>query len=157
MSSGGSSWQSFAAADTIRKDVRSAFSMFRGRLENHAGQVRNLSYGKCMTQTLNVSAAHAKAAPPPTPQQQAAIDTKHVSVVLSAGAGCGKTSVLTQRFLSHLEPGHDAADLSSLVAITFTERAAREMRTRIREQCVARLRACPPPEANHWLPIVRAL
>jgi len=88
--------------------------------------------------------ARDKTGPAPTPQQQAAIDTKHVSVVLSAGAGCGKTSVLTQRFLSHLAPGHDAADLSSLVAITFTERAAREMRERIRGQCLGRLRSCPP-------------
>ncbi|MBI3864669.1 MAG: UvrD-helicase domain-containing protein [Planctomycetia bacterium] len=92
-----------------------------------------------------------------TPQQQAAIDTKHVSIVLSAGAGCGKTSVLTRRFLSHLAPGLHCTELSRLVAITFTERAAREMRTRIREQCLERLRGCPEDEAEHWLRIVRSL
>ncbi|HEY2252282.1 MAG TPA: UvrD-helicase domain-containing protein, partial [Planctomycetaceae bacterium] len=111
-----------------------------------------------MTAIPNDSAtAPARMAPPPTAQQQAAIDTKHVSVVLSAGAGCGKTSVLTQRFLSHLEPGRDAADLSSLVAITFTERAAREMRDRIRGQCLGRLRSCPAEQVDHWLKIVREL
>jgi len=94
---------------------------------------------------------------PPTPQQQAAIDTKHVSVVLSAGAGSGKTSVLTQRFLSHLEPGPDAVELGSLVAITFTERAAREMRDRIRRQCLEKLRSVSSAEAEHWLAIVRSL
>src|SRR5689334_6617196 len=93
----------------------------------------------------------------PTPQQQAAIETKHVSIVLSAGAGCGKTSVLTDRFLSHLAPGPHCTELPRLVAITFTERAAREMRSRIREQCLERLRACQEKEAEHWLRIVRSL
>lgn len=96
-------------------------------------------------------------APPPTAQQVAAVETKDVSVVLSAGAGCGKTSVLTQRFLSHLEPGPDSVDLSRLVAITFTERAAREMRERIRSQCLEKLRASAPNDAGHWLDIVRSL
>jgi ATP-dependent helicase/nuclease subunit A len=110
-----------------------------------------------MTQVENDSQTPAGVAPSPTDQQQAAIDTKHVSIALSAGAGCGKTSVLTQRFLSHLEPGKNTADLSSLVAITFTERAAREMRERIRGQCLRRLRSCPGEEVEHWLAIVRAL
>ena len=106
-----------------------------------------------MTQTSNDSPAQAKAVPP-TAQQRAAIDTKHVSVVLSAGAGCGKTWVLTQRFHSHLK---DPADLSKLVAITFTERAAREMRERIRGQCIARLRTCANEDVPHWQAIVSAL
>jgi ATP-dependent helicase/nuclease subunit A len=110
-----------------------------------------------MAQSDSESSLSAKPAPPPTPQQQAAIDTKHVSVVLSAGAGCGKTSVLTQRFLSHLAPGPHAVELSRLVAITFTERAAREMRERIRTQCLDRLRTCPPADAEHWLEIARSL
>ncbi|MGE5191808.1 MAG: UvrD-helicase domain-containing protein, partial [Deltaproteobacteria bacterium] len=80
-----------------------------------------------------------------------------MSVVLSAGAGCGKTSVLTERFLSHLQPGPDSADLTSLVAITFTERAAREMRERIREKCLECLRTAPADQAEHWLAIVREM
>src|SRR6476469_2001483 len=66
-----------------------------------------------------------------TPQQRAAIFGRESSIVLSAGAGCGKTYVLTQRFLSHLEMGE--ADISQIVAITFTDRAARVMRSRIRK------------------------
>ena len=72
-----------------------------------------------------------------TPEQQRAIGTTAVSVSLSAGAGCGKTFVLTERYLAHFDPADDKAlgpgDLARLVAITFTERAAREMRDHIRE------------------------
>jgi ATP-dependent helicase/nuclease subunit A len=92
-----------------------------------------------------------------TPQQQAAIDTRDVSVGLSAGAGCGKTFVLTQRFLSHLQPGPNSVPLSSLVAITFTERAAREMRDRVRALCHERLEHAPVEEVPHWTRIVREL
>jgi len=105
----------------------------------------------------------ATAATPPelTPEQQAALSTRDCSVALSAGAGCGKTFVLTERFLSHLEytPDTDAsAQLGKLIAITFTDRAAREMRDRIRKQVRERLRtAAAGPEADHWLQILRRL
>jgi len=83
------------------------------------------------------------------------------SVVLSAGAGCGKTFVLTRRFLSHLERSGPFAQretgLENLVAITFTERAAREMRERIREQCRERVMRAPPGEVGHWLSVLRSL
>ncbi len=95
-----------------------------------------------------------------TPQQSAAIFTKGVSIALSAGAGCGKTFVLTQRFLAGLgvaADDGDPTDLHSLVAITFTERAAREMRDRIRAACHQRLQSCPADEVEHWLGILRGL
>jgi ATP-dependent helicase/nuclease subunit A len=107
----------------------------------------------------NPAAVETGSPSPPVPnsQQQAAIDAKSVSVVLSAGAGCGKTSVLTDRFLSHLAPGDHQAELSHLVAITFTERAAREMRDRVRSKCLERLRTEPASEAERWLAILREL
>lgn len=92
-----------------------------------------------------------------TPQQELAIRTRDVSVGLSAGAGCGKTFVLTQRFLSHLEPGPGACDMQQLVAITFTDKAAREMRDRIRAACQQRLANCGLDEIDHWLKILRGL
>ncbi len=75
-----------------------------------------------------------------TEEQILARDTRDVSVSLSAGAGCGKTHVLTSRFLSHLDPTSarqrpSATELRQLIAITFTDAAAREMRTRIRHAC----------------------
>lgn len=91
-----------------------------------------------------------------TDQQSAAITTREVSVSLTAGAGCGKTFVLTRRFLSHLEPGPDIK-LSGLVAITFTERAAREMRERIRDACLDRLHGCEATDADHWLGLTREI
>jgi ATP-dependent helicase/nuclease subunit A len=65
-----------------------------------------------------------------TSQQRAAVEHRGSSVVLASGAGCGKTHVLTARYLSHLTA--DAAEVPQVVAITFTDRAAREMRDRIR-------------------------
>lgn len=87
--------------------------------------------------------------PDPTPQQLAAITARTTSVVLSSGAGCGKTFVLTNRYLSHLK--HDGVRVGEIVAITFTDRAAREMRDRIRKAVVGELRAHPddPSWAGH--------
>ncbi len=95
-----------------------------------------------------------------TDQQAAAIHARGVSVALSAGAGCGKTFVLTQRFLTGLEPtdgNEPPIDLHQLVAITFTERAAREMRDRIRAACHERLQGCHQDHVQHWLAILRGL
>ena len=95
-----------------------------------------------------------------TPQQSAAIFTRGVSIALSAGAGCGKTFVLTQRFLAGLDPvaaGETAAELHQFVAITFTERAAREMRDRIRSACHDRLQNCDVTDVEHWLGVLRGL
>ncbi len=95
-----------------------------------------------------------------TPQQQQALETRDVSVALSAGAGCGKTFVLTERFLSHLEPRTDTdvtSQLGRLIAITFTERAAREMRQRIRAGVRDRLLLAAPEHEAHWLDILRRI
>jgi ATP-dependent helicase/nuclease subunit A len=52
-------------------------------------------------------------------------------VVVTAGAGTGKTHTLVARYLSLLA---DGLPLRSIVAITFTRKAGREMRNRIREK-----------------------
>jgi len=93
-----------------------------------------------------------------TDQQRRAVTTRGVSVALSAGAGCGKTFVLTERFLAELEPDPESPPrLSQLIAITFTDRAAREMRDRIRTACADRLRRCSEDEVDHWLALIREL
>jgi ATP-dependent helicase/nuclease subunit A len=93
---------------------------------------------------------------PLTDQQRLAVATRDVSVVLSSGAGCGKTHVLTERYLSHLRD--DGAEVGQVVAITFTDRAARQMRGRIRKAVENRLRAVPTEdEAATWARHLRAL
>ena len=64
-----------------------------------------------------------------TPEQQAAASAP-CSVVITAGAGTGKTHMLAQRYLYYLKE----RNLSPLeiVAVTFTEKAAAELRSRIR-------------------------
>lgn len=93
-----------------------------------------------------------------TPQQCAILEAEAISVAVSAGAGCGKTFVLTQRFLSFLQPNAGRPDpLSRIVAITFTEKAAREMRHRVREACQKELLGCDGGQVAHWLAVLRGL
>ncbi len=67
-----------------------------------------------------------------TDEQYAAIYTHDTNLIVMAGAGSGKTRVLVDRFVALLEANPDWP-LTSLVAITFTEKAAREMRDRVRQ------------------------
>ncbi len=95
-----------------------------------------------------------------TAEQQAALSAHDRSVSLAAGAGCGKTFVLTERFLSYLDPRTlgPMAELHELVAITFTDAAAREMRARIRKRCYERLhQATDPSEQQAWRKLLRSL
>jgi ATP-dependent helicase/nuclease subunit A len=65
----------------------------------------------------------------PSEEQVAAIDAPGV-VFVSAGAGTGKTTVLVERFVKAVcERG---LDVDSVLVITYTERAAGELRSRIR-------------------------
>ncbi|MCD4652714.1 UvrD-helicase domain-containing protein [bacterium] len=72
-----------------------------------------------------------------TPQQKAALALDR-NIAVSAGAGSGKTWVLVQRYLTILD--HDNSILpGNIVAITFTRKAAAEMRERIRNGIHERL------------------
>ena len=54
------------------------------------------------------------------------------SFAVEAGAGTGKTALLTARMIEAVRTGH--AKLTEIVAITFTERAANELRARVRDE-----------------------
>ena len=56
---------------------------------------------------------------------------------LSAGAGAGKTTILVEHYLHLLGEGYKPAQI---VAVTFTEKAAAEMKQRLREECRRRAR-----------------
>jgi DNA helicase-2/ATP-dependent DNA helicase PcrA len=63
------------------------------------------------------------------PQQKEAVEFRGQALLIIAGAGSGKTSVLTRRVASLLET-RDAWP-SQILAITFTNKAAAEMRERV--------------------------
>lgn len=95
-----------------------------------------------------------------TEEQSKALSAGTGSIAVDAGAGCGKTFVLTERFLSHLDPQNEAtvtASFDELVAITFTDAAAREMRNRIREKCRDRLLSAKGERVGFWRTMLRSL
>jgi DNA helicase-2/ATP-dependent DNA helicase PcrA len=63
------------------------------------------------------------------PEQLAAVTLPHASALILAGAGSGKTRVLTTRIAWLLATGQ--ASPLSVLAVTFTNKAAREMSTRL--------------------------
>ena len=79
-----------------------------------------------------------------TAEQLKAVRTLDRNVAVSAGAGSGKTRVLTERFVHILETGlahpENMTRTQEILAVTFTEKAAAEMRERIRETLQERLR-----------------
>jgi len=75
-----------------------------------------------------------------TPQQEQAVREHGRNLVVVAGAGSGKTRVLVERYLALLDCNPDWP-LNALVAITFTRKAAQEMRDRVRQALEERLRS----------------
>ncbi|MEA2752869.1 MAG: ATP-dependent helicase/nuclease subunit [Myxococcales bacterium] len=70
------------------------------------------------------------------------------TLVVEAAAGTGKTTALVERILSLLRTGK--ATLRTLVAVTFTEKAAGEMKLRLRTEIEkARTKAAGPAEQEH--------
>jgi len=76
---------------------------------------------------------------PPTAEQAAAIDSRDRDVFLEAGAGTGKTRVLVDRYCDAID--RDEVEPEQILAITFTEKAAAEMRRRVRVELMRRSRA----------------
>jgi ATP-dependent helicase/nuclease subunit A len=66
-----------------------------------------------------------------TPEQQLAIRATNGDVLLTAAAGAGKTSVLTERCIYLLTEAPEPCDINELLVLTYTEAAAAEMRRRI--------------------------
>jgi ATP-dependent helicase/nuclease subunit A len=89
------------------------------------------------------------------PEQAAAAFeiNKHVSV--TAGPGSGKTTVLVERYLHILREHQPSID--QIVAITFTNRAANEMRERLRTRLNQLLQTASEEKRWRWLDYKRTL
>ena len=66
-----------------------------------------------------------------TVDQQKAIDLEGSNIIVSAGAGSGKTAVLSERVLRKLRAN---VPINKLLILTFTNEAANEMKERIRKK-----------------------
>ena len=67
-----------------------------------------------------------------TGEQRRAIERRDGSLFVHAGPGSGKTRVLVERFVRSVID--DGVAVERLLAITFTEKAAAELKGRIRER-----------------------
>ena len=85
-----------------------------------------------------MSAERTSAAPArqPTPEQAAAIGARGADVLLEAGAGTGKTGVMVERYCKLVCDSGLSPD--AVLAFTFTDKAAAELRQRIRAELARR-------------------
>ena len=73
------------------------------------------------------------------------------NIVVTAGAGTGKTTLLVDRLLHLLMRQPDPPEIGEIVALTFTNKAANDMKLRLRERLATLLRldpGVPPPPAQ---------
>ena len=66
-----------------------------------------------------------------TDAQSAAIETKNKTLLLSAAAGSGKTSTLTERIIRSITDKSSPADISNMLIVTFTRASALDLKTKI--------------------------
>ena len=66
-----------------------------------------------------------------TKDQFKAINEEGTNIIVSAGAGSGKTAVLTERVYRKLQSG---IDITNLLVLTFTNAAAASMKEKIRKR-----------------------
>ncbi len=67
-----------------------------------------------------------------TKTQQLAVEASGKNILVSAGAGTGKTRVLVERFLHHVTQGK--IPVTEILVLTFTDKAANEMKSRIHKR-----------------------
>ncbi|MBQ8545609.1 MAG: UvrD-helicase domain-containing protein [Clostridia bacterium] len=78
-----------------------------------------------------------------TPSQKKAISHTGSDLLISAGAGSGKTATLTERIIRKILGG---ADITKMLVVTFTKEAANELKSRITDSIVKQLKLNPENE-----------
>ncbi len=78
-----------------------------------------------------------------TPEQEKAINTKGKSLIVSAAAGSGKTSVLVERIVKMICAEENPVSVDRLLIVTFTRAAANEMRQRLAASLEKRIQDDP--------------
>ncbi len=86
-----------------------------------------------------------------TDAQRDGIERTDLSMAVTSGAGCGKTFVLTRRYLKALADDGAPDAPTRVVAVTFTEKAAIEMHQRVAAELTERIAATDDPEAKTLL------
>ena len=81
-----------------------------------------------------------------TTEQQRAVDSESGDILVSAGAGSGKTAVLVNRIVRRILEDREPVNVDRLLIVTFTEAAAAEMRSRIYSLLEEKLTKCVDPE-----------
>ena len=89
-----------------------------------------------------------------TKEQQAAIDSRGQTLLLSAAAGSGKTAVLVERIIQRLLDKDNPIDITEMLVVTFTKAAAAEMRERIAGTLSQKLAEGQNPELEKQLALL---
>lgn len=78
-----------------------------------------------------------------TEEQKKVIDLRNRNILVSAAAGSGKTAVLVERIISMISEGEHPIDIDRLLIVTFTNKAAAEMRERIGKAIDKKIKEMP--------------
>lgn len=89
-----------------------------------------------------------------TNEQQAAIDSRKQTLLLSAAAGSGKTAVLVERMIRRLLDKTYPIDITELLVVTFTNAAAAEMRDRVGQALMKALSETKDPRIERQLALL---
>ncbi len=76
------------------------------------------------------------------------------SWVMTSGAGCGKTYQMVQRYVAIIGAG---VDVRRIIAVTFTEKAAAELKSRVRQRCREMIEEVAEGDRGRWEAAARQL
>lgn len=85
-----------------------------------------------------------------TEEQQSAIQSIDKHVLVSAGAGSGKTFVLVERYIKVLE-SNPQAGINDIIAVTYTKKAAEEMRSRLKSRLKELVEKSEGEQGKRWI------